>query len=262
MESSRLPLFTCVIPVKGVRSYFTEALASLRAQGMGDDLEIIVQDGDVEPDGGQSDALNRGFDKARGEWLFWLNADDILMPGALRAVAEVIRKKPEAQWIVGNEVYIDAEGRGVSCAVGCGWRTALYRHAVPHVYGPSSFFRRELFKRVGGCDLSLKYCMDWDLWIKFAKAGARFERIHAYLWAQRRWDGSKTQRRLDQAEEARQWDEIHSMLKKNEFRVTRGGVWRFRLWRFLSGAILREAWDTLRMRIGNAGPFRLPTGRR
>lgn len=41
------PLFSCVIPVKGERPYFDEALESLLSQGMGDDLEIIVQDGDV-----------------------------------------------------------------------------------------------------------------------------------------------------------------------------------------------------------------------
>lgn len=40
------PLFSCVIPVKGVRPYFDEAVESLMSQGMGDDLEIIVQDGD------------------------------------------------------------------------------------------------------------------------------------------------------------------------------------------------------------------------
>lgn len=249
------PLFTCVVPVKGKRPYFAEALASLCAQGMGDELEIIVQDGDVEPDNGQSDALNRGFAKARGEWLFWLNADDILLPGALKAVAEVIRKKPDAQWIAGNEVYVDAKGRVVSCAIGCGWHTALYRHAVPHVYGPSSFFLRELFEKVGGCDLSLKYCMDWDLWIKFAKAGEGFERINAYLWAQRHWNGSKTQRRLDKAEKARQWDEIHTMFKKNAFLVTRGGIWNMRLWRLLSGAYLQEALDTLRLKGRRADEF-------
>ena len=80
------PLFSCVIPVKGERPFMKEALASLAAQGMGDDLEIIVQDADVEPDCGQSDALNKGFAKAKGEWLFWLNADDVLLHGALRAV--------------------------------------------------------------------------------------------------------------------------------------------------------------------------------
>jgi len=84
------PLFSCVVPVKGERPFFDEAIASLRAQGMGDDLEIIVQDADVEPDKGQSDAFNKGFAKARGEWFFWLNADDVLLPGALKKVQRVI----------------------------------------------------------------------------------------------------------------------------------------------------------------------------
>ena len=84
------PLFSCVVPVKGERPYFDEALASLQGQGVGDELEIIVQDGDAEPDSGQSDALNRGFAKAKGDWLFWLNADDVLLPGALKKVKQLI----------------------------------------------------------------------------------------------------------------------------------------------------------------------------
>ena len=85
------PIFSCVIPVKGPRPFFDEALRSLYAQDMGDDLEIIIQDGDVEPDKGQSDALNKGFGKARGEWLFWLNADDVLLPGALKSLELRVR---------------------------------------------------------------------------------------------------------------------------------------------------------------------------
>ena len=65
------------------------ALASLRNQGMGNDLEVIVQDADVEPDEGQADALNKGFAKANGEWLFWLNADDVLLPGALKRIVRL-----------------------------------------------------------------------------------------------------------------------------------------------------------------------------
>ena len=72
--------------MKGDRPFFKDALASLESQGMCEDLEVIVQDGDVEPDSGQSDALNKGFAKATGEWLFWLNADDVLLPGALKKV--------------------------------------------------------------------------------------------------------------------------------------------------------------------------------
>ena len=84
------PFFSCVIPVKGPRPYFDEAVASLQNQGSDDALEIIVQDGDAESDSGQSDALNKGFAKAKGEWLFWLNADDVLLPGALHKVQQLI----------------------------------------------------------------------------------------------------------------------------------------------------------------------------
>lgn len=100
------PLFSCVVPVKGPRPFMDEALASLRRQGMGDDLEIIVQDGDVEPDAGQSDALNKGFAKAHGAWLFWLNADDVLLPSALRAVERAVRqangRSQTVDWVSGN----------------------------------------------------------------------------------------------------------------------------------------------------------------
>ncbi len=110
-----------MIPVKGERPFFKEALASLESQGFGDELEIIVQDGGAgsgrveelgvgelhnvkwfrEADSGQSDALNKGFAKARGEWLFWLNADDVLLPGALGKVKELINKAGE-DWRAGG----------------------------------------------------------------------------------------------------------------------------------------------------------------
>ena len=239
------PLFSCVIPVKGPRPFFDEALQSLYAQGLGGDLEIIVQDADVgsggvgelavgelnheiherhengrgvrgqelavsdgglegirwyrEEDKGQSDALNKGFEKARGEWLFWLNADDVLLPGALGKVRDFmnrVERVEHVEWIVGNQLLIDDSAKVLKCSVGNGWHDWLYRYSVPHVYGPSSFFRHELFEKVCGLDESLHFCMDWDLWIKFMNQGAKFIRINDYLWAQRQWGGSKTQRKV------------------------------------------------------------------
>lgn len=247
-EAMKRPLFSCVMPVKGPRPFMDEALASLSSQGMGDDLEVIVQDGDIEPDAGQSDALNKGFAKAKGEWFFWLNADDVLLPGALQAVRRLIENRPTVQWIAGNEVFINDMGRIVACAVGHRWHGGLVRYAVPHVYGPSSFFRRELFAAIGGFDRTLRFCMDWDLWIRFGQRGVRFERVSDYLWAQRRWEGSKTQRRIDADESRRQWREIDGMLQKNGFRVTVGGLWRLRLWRLLCGCYFRELKDACRLR--------------
>lgn len=225
-----------------------EALQSLTAQGMDGELEIIVQDGDIEPDTGQSDALNKGFAKAKGEWLFWLNADDVLLSGALRRAAELTRRNDNFEWIAGNQLLIDEVGKVLKCSVGNWWHDWLYSHSVPHVYGPSSFFRRELFERVGGFDASLKYCMDWDLWIRFMKAGARFERIDEYIWAQRQWCGSKTQREKSRDEAAVQWAEIHEMLAKNGLYVNSSGNALMRLWRLFNGNIPKEFVDTLRYR--------------
>ena len=245
------PLFSCVVPVKGKRPYFDVALASLQTQGMGGDLEVIVQDGDVESDCGQSDAFNKGFAKARGEWLFWLNADDILLPGALSAVAAIIQQHRDQSsasrlmWIVGNQMFIDAEGRVVKCVRANGWHDWLYRNAVPHVNGPSSFFRRELLEKVGKIDESLRFCMDWDLWIRFMRAGACFERLDRYVWQQRQWSGSKTQRRHSPDEAREHREEVARMLRKNAFEITRWGVWKLRLWRTLNGNFARSAWDTL-----------------
>ena len=242
------PVFTCVIPVKGPRPYFDEAVASLQNQGVDDTLEIIVQDGDAESDAGQSDALNKGFAKAKGEWLFWLNADDLLLPGALKRVLDRINKIDGIEWIVGNQLLIDDAGNVLKCSVGNGWHDWLYKNAVPHVYGPSAFFRRELFEKVGGFDTSLKYCMDWELWIKFMKAGAKYVRINDYLWAQRQWSGSKTQRPLTKEEWAEQQGEIRQMLAKNGLSVTKWGALKTRIWRMMNGNYLKEAIDTFRMR--------------
>ena len=188
---SHTPLFSCVIPVKGDRPFFGEAIDSLKAQGLGDNLEIIVQDADVEPDAGQSDALNKGFAKAKGEWLFWLNADDVLLPGALKRVLDRINRIDRIDWIAGNVVYMDGAGCAKWCAWDRGWKLSYVGLPV-QVYGPSSFFRRELFEKSGGFDVSLNYVMDVDLWCKFRKMGYWYKKIPDFVWGFRLHDGSKT----------------------------------------------------------------------
>ena len=188
------PLFSCVIPVKGARPYFDEALDSLQNQGMGDDLEIIVQDGDVEADKGQSDALNKGFAKARGEWLFWLNADDVLLPGALKSLELRIKslKFKDGEWIAGDTVYIDANGIVKDVRTDAKWYPWYGRKLSVWTGGPSAFFRRRLWEQHGGFDVDFKYVMDIDLWTRWGRNGIRFESAERYLWGFRMHQGSKT----------------------------------------------------------------------
>ena len=185
------PLFSCVIPVKGDRPFFGEAIDSLKAQGLGDDLEIIVQDADVEPDAGQSDALNKGFAKAKGEWLFWLNADDVLLPGALKKVLDRINRIDRINWIAGDTVYLDEKGIVKDVRTDAKWRGRFGKKLSVWTGGPSAFFRRELWEKRGGY-AGLKYAMDIDLWTRWAKAGERFVGLGDYVWGFRVHGGSQT----------------------------------------------------------------------
>lgn len=266
------PLFTCVVPSLNQGRFLETALASLFAQA-DDALEIVVVDGgsadgsvDIirkhesrlawwcsEPDGGQSAAFNKGFAQAHGDWLFWLNADDVLLPGGLARVRAVLESQTDLDWIAGNEVVVDAEGRILKCLRGNAWHEGLYRHAVPHVFGPSAFFTRRLFDAAGGFDENLRVAMDFDLWIRFMQAqrarGRRvgFHRIDDYLWAWRQHDGSKTSSETRSAEELRrQALDVEQALAKNGFASTRGGLFKIRLWRLLDGSYARSWLDTRR----------------
>ena len=235
------PLFSCVVPVKGARPFFDEALASLRGQGLGDNLEIIVQDGDIELDIGQSDALNKGFTKAKGEWLFWLNADDVLLPGALTKVADRINKIDRIDWIAGDTVYIDEQGVIKDVRTDAKWRPWYGRKMSVWTGGPSAFFRRSLWERLGGFDTSLKYVMDIDLWTRWAREGVRFASLNDYVWGFRWYDGSATASGNNTAAHV---EEKQKLLSR--YGIKHPCVWRnlTRVASFLDGTWLKRQHDS------------------
>lgn len=222
------PLFSCVMPVKGARPFMDAAIASLRAQEMGDDLEIIVQDGDVEPDGGQSEALNKGFAKAHGEWLFWLNADDVLLPGALNKVRSFIDSSTlnsdpgSINWIAGNTVYIDECGRRVDSRWNGRWHAVLNRHLPTWTFGPSAFFTRDLWIRRGGFDTDFRCSMDIELWTRWAMSGERYSMLPDYLWGFRWHSGSTTAGGANRELQDRE----HRMIDVR-YGFAHAGFWRF-----------------------------------
>ena len=124
----------------------------------------------VEPDRGQSDAINKGMRVATGEIVGWLNADDVLLPGALAKVVEAFEKNPDAVVVYGVGAKTDLEGREI--------KRVPFREFCPkrlsYAFGavqPAMFFRRDAYWKVGGLDESLHYAMDWDLLLKLAKVG-------------------------------------------------------------------------------------------
>ena len=228
--------------MKGDRPFFGEAVDSLKAQGLADGLEIIVQDADVEPDAGQSDALNKGFAKAKGEWLFWLNADDVLLPGALKKVLDRINR---INWIAGDTVYLDEKGVVRDVRTDAKWRSWFGTKLSVWTGGPSAFFRRELWEKRGGFAADLKYAMDIDLWTRWALAGEKFVGLGDYVWGFRMHDESKTGSGRFAAEQAKELAAIDA-----RYGVSTMGFWRdlTRMASLLDGTWSKRRRDSKKMR--------------
>ncbi|WP_310821101.1 glycosyltransferase family 2 protein [Stratiformator vulcanicus] len=163
-------------------------------------LEYIVQDGgstddSVEvirfyetgltkwvsaPDGGQADAIVKGFEKTSGELMGWVNSDDLLLPGALNAAANYLCEHPEIDVVYGHRILIDVEDREIGRWVlppHCS-RTLRWFDYVPQ---ETLIWRRSLWDRVGGIDPDFRFALDWDLLLRFIDAGANFARLPRFM---------------------------------------------------------------------------------
>lgn len=214
---SRAPTFSLVTPVFNGMPWLPEAQASIAREACDEiSVEHLVFDAgsrdgsreylmshpdasriDVfEPDGGQADALRRGFQRARGEYLGWLNADDVLLPGALRRVAQVFAESPEAVIVSGACLVIDADGDVCSALPNNEPAATVEDVAVRRVNfpQPATFFRRSAYLRTKGIDPSLHLAMDVDLWLQLAAVGPARVLSRETLAAFRVHEGAKTAR--------------------------------------------------------------------
>lgn len=128
----------------------------------------------IEPDDGQADAINKGINLTSGDIVGWLNSDDMLCPGALERVRTAFMKDTTLDVVCGYRLTLEAQGFVPWCHPPA---TAESVQAICHLAQETVFFRRSLFEKVGGLDRTLQYAMDYDLWIRFAKADARFGQI-------------------------------------------------------------------------------------
>jgi hypothetical protein len=123
-----------------------------------------------EPDQGQSHAINKGFRRARGEVLAWLNSDDIYLPGAVRSAVEHLTEHPDCAMVYGDGYLIDEEGQ-VTRRFPATEPFDLWKlvYGVDYILQQSAFFRREAVEAVGYLDERLYWGMDWDLFIRIGK---------------------------------------------------------------------------------------------
>lgn len=145
-----------------------------------------------EPDKGQSDAFNKGFAKARGRFLTWLNADDVMLPGTIEKLKWAAERHPECEWFVGGCFWLDKEMKIIQCRKAEPMSRIETNAGHVGVWGPSSFFTKRLLDAVGGVDLRFKYAMDGHLWHKFAYLEHQRYRVFCdYAWGLRLHEAAK-----------------------------------------------------------------------
>ncbi|MEN8243257.1 MAG: glycosyltransferase family 2 protein, partial [Chloroflexota bacterium] len=185
--SDQMPLVTVITPSYNQAEYLEQTIYSVLNQDY-PSLEYIVVDGGSddgsveiiekyadrlawwvsEKDNGQADAINKGFSRANGEIVAWLNSDDVYLPGTIRRAVETLQQHPDAGLTYGKLLSINARGEQVNTI-------SYQQYALEDLLSffiigqPTVFMRRALLEQVGPLDESYSYLLDHQLWLRFAQ---------------------------------------------------------------------------------------------
>jgi len=190
MKKPSLPTISIITPSYNQGKFIRETIDSVLSQnypnleywvidgGSTDDtVKILKSYGDKikwvsEKDGGQTEAINKGMKMATGEVVAYLNSDDAYLPNTFMTVAETFAASPESQWLTGDYFIIDEKGKKIQSYVATykkflrKYPTTSVLNIANFVIQPSTFWRRSLFAEIGYFDESLRYCMDYEYWMR------------------------------------------------------------------------------------------------
>ena len=154
-----------------------------------------------EADHGMSDAINKGFDRARGDWVMWLNADDRLKPGALAEMLEFLSLS-KADVVYGDWDLIGSSGEYLRHVRSPGWSNFVHVHHHCYVGSTAAFYRRSSVID-GGHRLreDFYYVMDGEFYARLHAAGKSFEHAPVTVADFRMHGGNASQKHLGRARE-------------------------------------------------------------
>lgn len=142
-------------------------------------------------DGGQADAVNRGLDRSEGEYIAWINSDDCYAPGALAHVAAIFGARDAVGVVYGDGDHIDEDDRFIEPYPTADFAVSALLDGC-FICQPAAFFRRSVAVRHGGLRPSLRYCLDYEFWLRLAAEGVTFERTTMLLAHSRMYAANKT----------------------------------------------------------------------
>jgi glycosyltransferase involved in cell wall biosynthesis len=214
--AAALPKVSVVTASYNQAEFLEETLRSVLLQNY-PNLEYIVMDGgstdgsvDIlrkyekylaywtsEKDGGASDAIAKGFERATGSILAFLNSDDPYRPGAIHAVVRAFQEHPRCEVVFGNTFWTDPKGKILAERRQTPFWPACYQYGGSDLQQPSTFWKRELYSKVGGMDPAYMFAFDTDLFFRFIARGAEFRHIRQVLSSYRIHPESKSSTLMD-----------------------------------------------------------------
>jgi GT2 family glycosyltransferase len=142
-----------------------------------------------ERDSGQAEAINKGLARARGEFVAWLNSDDLYLPGAAASAVNAFQGEPDLGMVFGDAITIDAGGRPLGGLFFGDWGLAeLMRFRI--ICQPAVFMRRAALEQAGFLDPSFHFLLDHHLWLRLARI-APIRHVPRLWAAARRHSGAK-----------------------------------------------------------------------
>jgi glycosyltransferase involved in cell wall biosynthesis len=210
------PHISIVTPSFNQVSFIAEALESVRLQN-NDNCEHLVIDGmstdgtvdllrdqtrnneqrniswTSERDSGQSEALNKGFRRANGEIIGWLNSDDRYRAGCFEYVGQAFKDNPEIDVFYGDYLIVDELGKVLQVRREIEFSAfVLLYHRILYIPTTATFFRRRIFEEGNWLDEKLQYAMDLEFFIRLWARGYRFKHVPQLLAEFRMQPNSKT----------------------------------------------------------------------
>jgi glycosyltransferase involved in cell wall biosynthesis len=144
-----------------------------------------------EPDRGQAHALNKGFARARGEVLAYVNSDDTLLPGAVETIVRHFKQHPDWDVVYGRADWIDEHDHRLDEYP---THPFSFRRLMQYCFlcQPATFWRASAARQVGPFNERLQACIDYEYWLRLHRAGAHFQHLEDRLACSRLYGDTKT----------------------------------------------------------------------